>query len=56
VVTDLVALADRDGAEHALGWVLDREEVAHQHAVAVLEDVERHAHAREHHGAQREHR
>ena len=56
VVADLVALPDRDGAEDTGSRVVDGEEVAYEHAIAVLEHVERHAHPREHHGAQREHR
>ena len=56
VVADLVALADPDRAEQPLGRVLDPQQVVHQRAVAVLEDVQRHADAREHHRVQREHR
>ena len=56
VVAHLVALADRDGAEDALGRVLDAQQVVHQGAVAVLEDPQRHAEPGEQHRVQREHR
>jgi len=54
VTADLVALADRDDAEEPLGRVGDRQEVLHHRAVALLEDVERHRHARERDRVQRE--
>jgi hypothetical protein len=53
---DLEALADRDRAEQALRGVGLGEELLDQCAVALLEDMERHAHAREDHGVQREQR
>ena len=56
VVADLVALADPDRPEDPLGRVLDPQQVVHQRAVAVLEDGQRHAHAREQHRVEREHR
>ena len=55
VLADLVALADADRAEVPLVGV-DPEQVVDQRAVTVLEDVERHADAREQHRVQREHR
>jgi hypothetical protein len=56
VVTDLVALADRDRPEQPLRRVVDPQQVVHERPVAVLEHVQRHGDAREHHAVQREHR
>jgi hypothetical protein len=56
VVADLVALADADRAEDALDRILDPEQVVDHRAVAVLEDLQRHAHAGEQHRVQGEHR
>jgi hypothetical protein len=56
VLADLVTLADADGAEDALGRVLEPQEVVDHGAVAVLEDPQRHAHPGEQHGVQGEHR
>ena len=53
-VADLVALADRDHGEGALGRVGHRKQIAHQRPVAVLEDVQRRDDAREQHRVERE--
>ena len=53
---DLVALTDRHDAEQPHRGVGDAQQMVHEGAVAVLEDVQRHADTREHHGVQREER
>ena len=54
VVADLVALPDRDDPEDPVEDGLDADQLADQRAVALLEDVQRGDHAREHHRVERE--
>jgi hypothetical protein len=56
VVAHLVALADREDAEDAVEHALDGGQLPHQRPVALLEDVQRSDHPREHHRVQREQR
>ena len=55
-VADFVALPDRGDPEDAIGGILDREQVPHQSAVALFEDVQTGGDTGENHGVQRKHR